>query len=196
DLDAPVGDQVTGRDSPHPSDRVDQDQEHDRRRAVPGRREALAGHAEHDPDRDGDEREQRPLHVEEQHGLPARVALPHRRLAVVPAHAGKSTGAQPPGVTRYASKTASMLRSAVRRLRSSFTSPTSTVYQLRAIWSATWPPYSTMFAPCSAKVRATSSSRRGRSHDWRAIVTRNELVAVSSSSQCTGVNRSGVRRSA
>ena len=89
-----------------------------------------------------------------------------------------------------------MLRSAWSSARSSFTSPTSAVYQLRAIWSATWPPYSTMFAPCSANVRATSSSSRGRSQDWSAIVTRNELVAASESSQLTAVNRSGVRLSA
>ena len=37
------------------------------------------------------------------------------------------------GVTRYASKTASRFRSALSRPRSSFTSPTSAVYQLRAI---------------------------------------------------------------
>src|SRR6478736_3392257 len=71
-----------------------------------------------------------------------------------------------------------MLRRAWSRARSSLTSPTSAVYQLRAIWSATWPPYSTMLAPCSANVRATSSSSRGRSHDWSAIVTRKEVVAV------------------
>ena len=53
-----------------------------------------------------------------------------------------------------------------------------------------------MFAPCSANVRATSSSSRGRSQDCSAIVTRNELVAVSEPSQWTGVNRSGVRLSA
>src|SRR6187401_2779425 len=51
-------------------------------------------------------------------------------------------------------------------------SPTSATYQFFAIWSSTWPPYSTMFAPCSAKVRATSSRRRGRSHETTAIWTR------------------------
>ena len=44
------------------------------------------------------------------------------------------------GVTRYASKTASRLRRAVRSERSSFTSPTSAVYQFRAIPSSTTPP--------------------------------------------------------
>ena len=89
-----------------------------------------------------------------------------------------------------------MFFSAEIRLRSVFTSPTSTVYQLRAIWSATCPPYSTMLQPYSANVRATSSNSRGRSHDWSASVTRNELVAPSPSSQLTTVNRSGLRRRA
>ncbi len=44
------------------------------------------------------------------------------------------------GVTRYASKTASRFRSAPRSDRRSFTSPTSAVYQLRAIPSWTTPP--------------------------------------------------------
>ena len=53
---------------------------------------------------------------------------------------GKRGVARQDGVTRYASKTASRLRSAVRSERSSFTSPTSAVYQLRAIPSSTTPP--------------------------------------------------------
>ena len=44
------------------------------------------------------------------------------------------------GVTRYASNTASRFLSAVSKERSSFTSPTSAVYQLRAIPSSTTPP--------------------------------------------------------
>ena len=44
------------------------------------------------------------------------------------------------GVTRYASNTASRFLSAVRSERSSFTSPTSAVYQFRAIPSSTVPP--------------------------------------------------------
>ena len=44
------------------------------------------------------------------------------------------------GVTRYASNTASRFLSAVSRLRSSFTSPTSAVYQFRAMPSSTTPP--------------------------------------------------------
>ena len=52
-----------------------------------------------------------------------------------------------------------------------------------------------MFAPCSAKVRATSSSSRGLSHESTAICTR-KLLAIVSLSHETGVNRSGFRRSA
>ena len=44
------------------------------------------------------------------------------------------------GVTRYASNTASRLRSAVSSVRSPFTSPTSAVYQFFASWSSTTPP--------------------------------------------------------
>ena len=54
-------------------------------------------------------------------------------------------------------------------------SPTSTMYQFFAIWSPTCPPYSTMLAPCSANVRATSSSRRGRSRDTTARSGRGKL---------------------
>src|SRR5207248_11772304 len=97
------------------------------------------------------------------------------------------------GVTRNASKTASRLRSAVSRLRRALTSPTSATYQFLASWSSTCPPYSTMLAPCSAKVRATSSSSRGRSQDETAICTRK--LRVGPPSQETFVNRSGLRRS-
>src|SRR5439155_12900929 len=60
----------------------------------------------------------------------------------VPDHADvlKSTYGRQLGVTRYASKTASMFLSAVNRPRSSLTSPTSATYQFRAIWSSTLPP--------------------------------------------------------
>ena len=51
-----------------------------------------------------------------------------------------------------------------------------------------------MFAPCSANVRATSSSRRGRSQESTAIWTRKLCDAPPSHS--TGVNRSGFRISA
>ena len=44
------------------------------------------------------------------------------------------------GVTRYASKTASMCRSAFSNELSDFTSPTSATYQFFAIWSSTVPP--------------------------------------------------------
>jgi hypothetical protein len=44
------------------------------------------------------------------------------------------------GVTRYASKTASIERSELRRERSALTSPTSAVYQFFASWSSTTPP--------------------------------------------------------
>ena len=47
-----------------------------------------------------------------------------------------------------------------------------------------------MFAPCSANVRATSSSSRGRSHEATAIWTRNDFVP--SPFHSTGVNRSSV----
>src|SRR5437660_195118 len=50
-----------------------------------------------------------------------------------------------------------------------------------------------MFAPCSANVRATSSSRRGRSHESTAICTR-KLVEVVAPSHDTGVIRSGLRK--
>ena len=59
-----------------------------------------------------------------------------------------------------------------QRAQRALMSPTSATYQFLAIWSSTWPPYSTMFAPCSANVRATSSSRRGRSQETTAIWTR------------------------
>jgi len=45
-----------------------------------------------------------------------------------------------------------------------------------------------MFAPCSAKVRATSSSRRGRSQEETAIWTRNDFV-------CSPFHSTGVKRS-
>ena len=48
-----------------------------------------------------------------------------------------------------------------------------------------------MFAPCSANVRATSSSRRGRSQESTAIWTRKLWLPPPSHS--TGVNRSGLR---
>src|SRR5205809_3085536 len=51
-----------------------------------------------------------------------------------------------------------------------------------------------MFAPCSANVRATSSSSRGRSHESTAICTRKLCDAPPS--QLTGVKRSGLRASA
>ena len=51
-----------------------------------------------------------------------------------------------------------------------------------------------MFAPCSANVRATSSSSRGRSHECTAIWTRNDFVPLPSHS--IGVNRSSLRFSA
>ena len=73
-------------------------------------------------------------------------------------------------------------------------SPTSATYQFFAIWSSTWPPYSTMFVPCSANVRATSSRSRGRSHESTAIWTRKLCDAPPSHS--TGVKRSGLRISA
>src|ERR671932_808407 len=57
-------------------------------------------------------------------------------------------------------------------------SPTSAVYQFFASWSSTTPPYETMLAPYSAKVRATSSSRRGRSHASTAIWTRKLFDAL------------------
>ena len=52
-----------------------------------------------------------------------------------------------------------------------------------------------MLAPCSANVRATSSSSRGRSHASTAIWTR-KLVVDAPPSHSTGVNRSGLRISA
>ena len=57
-----------------------------------------------------------------------------------PGLAARTTDERQDGVTRYASKTASRLRRAVRSERSSFTSPTSAVYQFRAIPSSTTPP--------------------------------------------------------
>ncbi len=51
-----------------------------------------------------------------------------------------------------------------------------------------------MFVPCSENVRATSSSRRGRSHESTAIWTRK--LCETPPSHSTGVNRSGFRRSA
>src|SRR6266540_628650 len=51
-----------------------------------------------------------------------------------------------------------------------------------------------MFAPCSANVRATSSSSRGRSQESTAICTRKLCEAPPS--QLTGVKRSGWRASA
>src|SRR5262249_10295248 len=51
-----------------------------------------------------------------------------------------------------------------------------------------------MLEPCSANVRATSSSRRGRSQESTAIWTRKLWLPPPSHS--TGVNRSGLRRSA
>ena len=51
-----------------------------------------------------------------------------------------------------------------------------------------------MFEPCSAKVRATSSSSRGRSQEVTAIWTRNDFVP--SPLHSTGVKRSSFRRSA
>ncbi len=51
-----------------------------------------------------------------------------------------------------------------------------------------------MFAPCSANVLATSSRRRGRSHESTAICTRKLCEVPPSHS--TGVNRSGLRISA
>src|SRR4051794_9879598 len=73
------------------------------------------------------------------------------------------------GVTRKASKTESTLRSAYKRPGSALMPPPSATYKFLAICSSTCPPYSTMFAPCSANVRATSSRRRGRSHETTAI---------------------------
>ena len=57
-------------------------------------------------------------------------AAPSRRLVLrySPSNEGRQLG-----VTRYASKTASMFRSAVSKPRSSLTSPTSATYQFRAI---------------------------------------------------------------
>ena len=49
-----------------------------------------------------------------------------------------------------------------------------------------------MFAPCSANVRATSSSRRARSHASTATCTR-KLADVAPPSHSTGVKRSGFR---
>lgn len=60
----------------------------------------------------------------------ARALVQVRRVR----EAGRRDGMDAPqlGVTRYASNTASMLRSAVSRVRSDFTSPTSAVYQFFA----------------------------------------------------------------
>jgi hypothetical protein len=69
------------------------------------------------------------------------------------------------------------------------------VYQFRAIPSSTVPPYATMFAPCSANVRATSSSSRARSQASTAIWAR-KLAEVAFPSHSTGVKRSGLRISA
>src|SRR5581483_10716420 len=52
-----------------------------------------------------------------------------------------------------------------------------------------------MLAPCSANVRATSSSRRGRSQESTASCTRKLFAAVAPS-HSTAVKRSGLRRSA
>src|SRR5205823_3860854 len=62
-----------------------------------------------------------------------------RRAAVDAAIAVRVLGRQD-GVTRYASKTASIWRSAFSSERRSFTSPTSAVYQFLASWSSVEPP--------------------------------------------------------
>jgi len=67
-------------------------------------------------------------------------AIPETRYLAQTRDDPSIEGARYEGVTRYASNTASMLRNAVNRLRSSFTSPTSATYQFFAIWSSTVPP--------------------------------------------------------
>ena len=92
-------------------------------------------------------------------------------------------------MTRYASKTDSMLRIRPMQVRSDSVSPTSTTKRFFTIGCTTVQRASRMLMPVSANVRERSSSSRWRSQPSTWISTRNEDVV--SPSQATGVNRSG-----
>ena len=79
--------------------------------------------------------------------------------------------------------------------RSSFTSPTSAVYQFRAIWSSTTPPYETMLAPCSAK-RPRDVLEQARPVPRVDGDLDAEARRDAPPSHSTGVKRSGFRISA
>src|SRR4029079_7136908 len=137
--------------------------------------------------------------------------LAHNREAVLAEHAAQSgaeesvvvdyedAGAlldwhQPVGVTRYASKTDSILRIRAMQARSASVSPTSTTKRFFTIGCTTVQRASRMLIPVSANVRERASSRRGRSQPSTWSSTRNDVVV--SPSHDTGVKRSGFFMSA
>src|SRR4029079_14005816 len=137
--------------------------------------------------------------------------LAHNREAVLAEHAAQSgaeesvvvdyedAGAlldwhQPVGVTRYASKTDSILRIRAMHAFSAAVSPTSTTKRFFTIGCTTVQRASRMLIPDSAKVLDKSSSSRVRSQASTWSSTRSDCAA--SPSHSTFVKRSGLRISA